>query len=508
MSLLDELNKLYRSDMYPFHMPGHKRKALKSELQAAYGIDITEIDDFDNLHEAEGILKESMDRAAGLFEAIECVYSINGATAGILASIYGLSKDSSNVILARNCHKAVYNAVMLAGANPIYIYPDSESLFEINAGISLSQITNILDENPSEDNVVVITSPTYEGIVSDIDGISKACHERGAILVVDSAHGAHFGFSDDFPKSAISQGADVVIASLHKTLPSPTQTAIVLFNEQLDKSKRENIKKMMKVFSTSSPSYILMAGIDECINLLSEKKDEIFNRYSKNLDDFYEEAGKLQALSVLTKDKLTGEGSFDLDKGKIVIKDNTLTFSGKELAEKLRNKFHLQPEMAAGSYVLMMTSIADEKEGFSRLQSALKKIDEELINKNSFIESNRSLALRLVDKIAGKYIRRFFSSEVVGDEYINLGANEEDAPTIELSIKEALLNEDTEEIPVELAEGKVSADYIVPYPPCVPIAVPGEVLSEDMIDKILKAINDGLSVNGVRDGQIIVRRDK
>ena len=504
MKLIDELNKLNKSDIYPFHMPGHKRRLYtNSKLKDMYGIDITEIDGFDNLNEASGILKESMDRAAKLFKADKCIYSVNGSTAGILASICALTDKGDRVILARCCHKSVYNAIMLSGAIPSYIYPEGESLFEINAGISALQVKEALAQKHDGRTIVVLTSPTYEGIVSDIEGIAKACHENNATLVVDAAHGAHLGLSDDFPKSAQEEGADVVIASLHKTLPSPTQTAMVLLSKSLSEADKDRIVNMMKVFTTSSPSYPLMAGIDECINLLDEKKDELFANYARRLDAFYEEANKLKVLSVLTKDKLTGKGSVDFDKGKIIIKDNSLTLSGKDLYNVLRERFALQPEMAAGSYCLMMTSIADDDSGYARLITALKKIDRELLNEPEE-ESERGFLKRIYDKIVGRRLRLSDFARGSIEDYIDIYNGNDIAPKAEMSIKQAILSDDVEWVPVELSEDRISADYITPYPPCVPIVVPGEVLSADRVDKILNAMKQNLTINGVNNGNIRV----
>lgn len=506
MNLLQQLETLSRSKVYPFHMPGHKRRLAKNQLlKNIYKIDITEIDGFDNLHEAEGILKEAQEKAAKVFGAYETLFLVNGATSGIVSAIYALSSEGEKAIIARNCHKSVYNGIMLSGAKPIYIYPEQEAYFEINSGISANRLKELFEKEGQGSKIVVITSPTYEGVVSDIESIATVCHENNAYLIVDSAHGAHLGFSEDFPKSAISKGADIVITSIHKTLPAPTQTALIhISNNCKDANK---IKKMLKVFMTSSPSYILMSGIVDCIDLLDENADILFKEYSERLDELYEEAKSYNNLSILTKDKLTVDASYDFDKGKIIISDKSQKLSGKEIYDILLNTYELQPEMALGSYCLLMTSIADDKAGFNRLREALKQIDK-YIEDDSVQLKRRNIVGRIFDRFVGKRVKKilFNTSIDVGEDLYTSDIAIESITRC--NIKEASLNNNTEWIPIELSEGRVSADYVVPYPPCIPLVVPGEELTGQIVDKILECINQGLNVNGIRNKEIEVIWEK
>ena len=498
MTLIKKLKDYNNSGKYPFHMPGHKRRLAKSGiLKDIYGIDITEIDDFDNLHEACGILKEAEEEAAKVFGAKETHFLVNGATVGILAAICGSCKEGDHIIMARNCHKSVYNAGMLSGANIHYIYPEEEAYFEVSGGISVNQVEEVLTglADCEGSKLVVITSPTYEGVVSNIADIAKLCHENGAQLIVDSAHGAHFGFSKDFPLSAISQGADIVITSIHKTLPAPTQTALIHIADGC--RSRDRVRKMLKVFMTSSPSYILMAGICECVEILKENADTLFNEYSKRLDEFYKQAEKLGNLSILTKDKLTAKGSVDFDKGKIVISDRSGKLSGKELYDILKDTYDLQAEMAAGGYVLLMTSIADTDSAFDRLTEALINIDS-FLEDDSIPLKKRNILERFIDRIAGRKIRSVLVNvfEPGEDEKI-IGREPLEARVSDYDLKSTLFADKTQWIPIELAEGKISADYIVPYPPCVPLVVPGEVLTGEIVDRIMENLNQNICVNGI-----------
>lgn len=218
------------SDIYPFHMPGHKRQRLGEFCPEE--IDITEIDGFDNLHHAGGILKEGQERLASLFGSDESFYLINGSTTGILAAICGCMKKGGRILVGRNCHKSVYHAACLMEARAAYLYPEPTD-FGIQGSILPEEAERKLSEYPDV-QAVVITSPTYDGVVSDIEAIAKIVHAHGIPLIVDAAHGAHFGFSDGFPQKAIALGADLSVESLHKTLPCYTQTAVLHMRKAVD----------------------------------------------------------------------------------------------------------------------------------------------------------------------------------------------------------------------------------------------------------------------------------
>ena len=212
--LYDKLKSYKESGIYPFHMPGHKRKDITNDGLLPYNIDLTEIDGFDNLHNACGCIKEIEKKAEKLYCVNRALLLVNGATGGILASIRAMTDYGDKIIVARNCHKSVYNAIELCGLNPEYILPEYDENYGIFASISPQNLKTLLDKNP-DTKLVIITSPTYEGIVSDIKSISDICHRYGAMLFVDEAHGAHFPFSEKFPSEAVKCGADVAVVSLH-----------------------------------------------------------------------------------------------------------------------------------------------------------------------------------------------------------------------------------------------------------------------------------------------------
>lgn len=453
-NIYNNLLSYSKENYYPFHMPGHKRNTSWLKMGNPYSIDITEIYDFDDLHSPEGMIKEAMNEAANLYGAKASFFSVNGSTGGLLGSIAACTRKRKKIIMARNCHKSVYNAVLLNELTPIYVYPQLNKEWHVNSQISPQDVENLLITN-REVGIVVITSPTYEGIVSDIKKISDVVHRFGIPLLVDEAHGAHFGFHPSFPKSSIQLGADIVVQSLHKTLPSFTQTAVVHVKSKIISS--EYLRQYINMYQTTSPSYLFLSGMEKCIHILKEQKTSLFNNYADKLNEFYLHCGKLKYIELLR-----GETE-KKDLGKLVISVKNSTMTGKELYDILRNKYHLQMEMAADHYVIAMTSIADTKEGFERLWNALAEIDSLLVKK---VSNNKSV------------------------EYEHL-------PML-LIPSEAHLKE-SETILLYNAKGRISKEYIYLYPPGIPILVPGEQITDWIIRQIQYYKRRGLQIKGLKD---------
>ena len=310
MTLYEKLDAYGKSDYYAFHMPGHKRNVNFMEENLPFGIDITEIEGFDDLHHCEGILKDAQTRAASVYGAEETHFLVNGSTVGILSALAGCTRRGDEVLIARNCHKSVYHAVEIFGMKPVYIYPKKQENEEavLSGCVDAADVEQILEQR-REIRAVMIVSPSYDGVVSDIKKIAGIVHKYGIPLIVDEAHGAHFGFHDYFPENANRLGADIVIHSVHKTLPSLTQTALLHMNGSIVDRKR--VERYLHILQSSSPSYVLMAGIDACIHMLETRKDEVFGNYAENLDSLREKLRKMTHL------KLCESTSYD--RSKIVI---------------------------------------------------------------------------------------------------------------------------------------------------------------------------------------------
>lgn len=425
--MLEKSIRKITEGVYPFHMPGHKRK--KEWLDGLFDSDITEIDSADNLHAPIGIIKEAQSRSAKLFGTVATFFLVGGSTSGILSAISAVCGFESQVLIARNCHKSVYNACLINHLKVEYIYPSVKHRLGCYGEVLPSEVDTAMKESGAK--VVVITSPTYEGIVSDIKTISKVVHKNGGILIVDSAHGAHLGFNDFFPKSARALGADIVIESAHKTLPCLTGAA--LLHICTHRVGYMTIRDKLSVFETSSPSYPILCSIDRALTKI--KEDDLFTPYVKRLEKFYESAKKLKYLSIFE--------TAEFDKGKIVISTENTNINGFELKKLLLEKYKIELEMAMPNYALAMTSIADTDEGFERLINALLEIDAQLTPAKS---------------------DAFFAPPVLNKVFEMWN----DSP--EKSLKPSS------------SKGKISAEFIFAYPPGSPIITPGERFSAEVLD--------------------------
>ena len=294
--MIDKIKSYTASGVYPFHMPGHKRTA---HPDLPFSLDMTEIDGFDNLHHPQGCIQKIEKKAAALYRAKRAFLLVNGATAGIFAAMKAMTKRGDTVIIARNCHTSVHRAVELLGLHPVYYIPDApmgEIEYDVYGGVHPFVLDMMLQNTPDV-KLVVITSPTYEGICSDIEWIAPICHRNGAKLLVDEAHGAHFPSHDAFPKNAIAQGADCSVVSLHKTLPALTQTALLLSN---DETKESELQEALASFQTSSPSYVLMSSIDYALDFASGHPI-VFDDYLKRIERFENAARLWKHLELISR---------------------------------------------------------------------------------------------------------------------------------------------------------------------------------------------------------------
>ncbi len=455
------------------HMPGHKRNTRLCGSFNPYAIDITELEGFDNLHQPEEILSSLSDRIRRNYGS-RCSYPlVNGSTAGILAGISAAVKKGDKILLARNSHKAVYHGVILTGTIPVYCYPQNIEGMSPYGGILPEDIEKSLIDHP-EIRLVVITSPTYEGVVSDIGAIARIVHKHGAYLLVDEAHGAHFGFQEGFPVSAVRLGADLIIQSLHKTLPALTQTAVLHSNaEELNM----RIRKYLAIYQSSSPSYVLMAGIDRCIQLLEEQAGQLFEIYVNRLEQFYQRMKKLKVLQLLRPDIIGQFGVYDFDRSKLTISVQGSGITGHMLHQLLHNKYHIMLEMEAMDYVLGMTSICDTEEGFDQLAAALLEIDDSLVLRAKqplFDVQNTEINKSVTDR----------QKALLPEPRIMLWPNE----AWEKPVRNMAFHKST---------GQVSAAFISLFPPGAPILVPGEEISAELIDYVQSARGQGVSVIGL-----------
>ncbi len=415
--------KLKNIQSYPFHMPGHKRNKC-FDLPSS-DIDITEISGFDNLHNPKDIVKQIQEQTAELFGYKKSIISVNGSTCCVLAAISAVCSRGDKIIIARNCHKSVYNACYINELDTVYIEPEYNSEYGFWGRVSQESVDRAIAENP-EAKALVITSPTYEGFVSNI--------KCGITLIVDNAHGAHFGFADWLPQR---QNGDIIIQSLHKTLPCLTQTAVIHINNG---RYYDSVRKYMDIFETSSPSYVLLDSVDKCMDFLKDSRAD-FEKYKKRLFTFYQEAKKIEGIHIIKNDDIT----------RIVLSADSM--NGAQLAQFMREKYAIESECAGVDYVILISTVADSDNGFEKLLNSLKNIG------------------------IGKKRRAEIPKPVI-------------------PVKKCLPCDVgcTAETELEKSENLICAETVFAYPPGVPIIIAGEVISRNIIDYINKLFHSGVNV--------------
>ena len=461
--LFDLLQKHSEEGPYPLHMPGHKRRL--GALTDPYKIDLTEIKGTDDLHAPEGILLEAQQRAARQWGSENTYFLVNGSTCGMLAAIsacFGPRAKGRKLLMGRNCHLSVWHGAILERLDTVYLVP---KMLRAPGGTSLAGPIAAEDvaaalEADGQIGAVCITSPTYEGVVSDIRRIAAICRKKGVPLIVDEAHGAHFGFHPAFPPSAVGCGADIVIQSLHKTLPALTQCALAHVNGTL--ADRERFERYLRIYQTSSPSYVLMASMDECVRWIGKDGKDLLKELARNAQRFYLEAEKLEKLEIVRTD----------DPSRIVIGAGKSQLSGERICDILRERFHLECEMAAPGYALALMTAADDQKAFDGLMEALKTIDRECVG------------------MPGNALRQKCRS---------FSGSQWRLPERAMPLWQAF-GEQTVQVPLKESAGSISGDFAGLYPPGIPFLVPGELIDEKMIAFLENLLTQGSGIRGIQRG--------
>jgi hypothetical protein len=468
-------------NLLPLHMPGHQRKAeMGTALPYAY--DYTEVEDLDNLHTPEGILQEAMNRTAAYYGCSDCFYLVNGSSSGLQAGIFTLLEEGDEVVVARNCHRSVFYALSLRKAKIHFLLPEFWEDFSCFGSVSLKEVERLLREFPKS-KALIFTSPSYEGVVSDVEGIAKLCHENGLFLLVDEAHGAHFSpkRGTSFPESAISLGADLVVQSPHKTLCSLTQSAWILGNGQ--RYSREKLSFYLSVFQTTSPSYPLMLSLEKATTLLEREGEDLFSHWKEVMIGFQEKARTLSYFSFLWEKE---EACFAMDFTKIFLRARGIPKLrlGKDLAKLLREDYGIESEMHSGENLLLMTGPFISEEELDRLFIALKDIE------------------RRFGEEKGKPLRSKLLSSALYQ--ISIADNT-------LQILEGL--KEGEELNLRDGEGRICLEYLSLYPPGIPLIFPGEKLTAEKIQGIEALEKEGIELQYSRHrqgerGKLIFQKNK
>ena len=462
--LLEELLKYKSENNLILSMPGNKsgkgflRDELGKRLKDSLGeLDITEVDPLDNLHNPEGVIKEAQELLAKTYKVKKAYFLVNGSSSGNLAAIFSAFKEGDEVLVERNCHKSIYNALILRKLKVIYI----DAVVDDNLGIFLppkeDEINNAL-RKAKDPKGIILTNPNYFGIYYDLEKTIEKLRKEGLKVIIDSAHGAHFGFNEKLPKSMATLG-DYVVVSAHKTLPSLTQGAFLLVN-----SMDDSIEFYLKAFMTTSPSYLIMASLDYSRYYLDNYAKEDYDNLIERAEKYRKDINLLNKVYIVSNKDI--EENYNIDKSRylMIVEEG---YSGHKLLEYLRSK-QIQSEMSFSKGVVLILSPSNTDKDFQKIYSAIKELNMDILKtEESIVEFSKSYP----EKVLEPY-------EVFKFKYKYLNLNE--------------------------SIDKISKEFLVPYPPGIPVVCPGEKITSEVIDILMSYINNNLSVIGVENNMIKV----
>lgn len=464
--IIDQLLKLHKQDMVSFHMPGHKNGRLfdrfnyKNFKEMLPYLDTTEIPGTDNLHNPKEIIKKAQLKASEIFNCEETFFLVNGSTAGIYSMIMAATSPGDMLIVNRNCHQSVINAMILGNCSPIFINPEMDIHQGFALGITPDKVEAALKAHP-EAKAVIITYPTYHGVACDLKKIAETVHKYDKILLVDEAHGAHLGLSDKLPPTALACGADAVVQSTHKTLPAFTQSAML--HIQGSRIDREKLRFMLKLHQSSSPSYLLMASLDLALMIYDTQGKYLMESLLELVEDFNFKANK-QGILCTHKHTVGHGGIYAIDPTKLWLSLQHKNITGYQLDKRLREEYAIQMELSNFYGTLAIATIGNIRGDFDRLLRAMEAI--------SKIPGNTKL---------------------------------KDLPPFTFRVPEAAYSPrqavymPKRQIPLEESEGCVSGEYVIPYPPGIPLLVPGEVINHEIVQYIKIMLKEGMEIIGLKD---------
>lgn len=447
-----KLKEYGTSHVAPFDVPGHKLGRIDNDLQKFVGKKLYLLDSnspvgLDHLNYPTGVIAEAQSLMAEAMEADKSYFLTNGTTTGILAMVMSVCKANDKIILPRNVHKSVINGLILSGAMPIFIKPNIDEFVGIANDVSYKEVKKAIDNN-KDAKAIFIINPTYFGVVSDLRRITEYAHKHNMVVMVDEAHGAQFYFSNKLPYSAMEAGADISATSMHKTAGSLTQSSIILTKgERID---HQRLRATLNMLQSTSPSSLLMASLDVARKtMFFQAKAKIANvlKLAKVARD---KIKTIPGLSVIDKDYLLDQGCYDYDETKLMIKVSDLGLSGFDVYQMMKKNYNIQLELAESHMVLCVLTIGTTKQDLERLVLAFKKLAEKYY--------------KLKDKLPKIEFRYQFPEPYARprDAY--------HAPKNLVKLEDAI--------------DEISAESIMIYPPGIPIIIPGEIITEDVVKDI------------------------
>jgi len=464
MPIYEALEKYKAMRIVPFDVPGHKRGRGNSELTDFLGercmsVDVNSMKPLDNLCHPVSVIKEAEELAADAFGAKHAFFMINGTTSAVQSMVLTACKKGEKIIMPRNVHRSAINALVISGAEPVYVNPGTNDDLGIALGMSIKDVEKAILSNPDA-KAVLVNNPTYYGICSPLKDIVEIAHGYGMLVLVDEAHGTHFYFNDSLPVSAMSAGADMAAVSMHKTGGSLTQSSFLLINNDISPGY---VRQIINLTQTTSGSYLLMSSLDISRKNLALNGKEIFSRVSCLAGYAREEINKIGGFYAYGRELINNDTVFDFDITKLSVHTRSIGLAGIEVYDILRDDYDIQIEFGDIGNILAIISVGDKALAIERLISAMSEI------------------------------KRLYSKDKTGmfdHEYIN--------PLVAMTPQEAFYAPKVS-VPIDKSFGKICSEFVMCYPPGIPILAPGEYITKDILNYISYAKEKGCFLTGTED---------
>lgn len=469
--LLDALMEYVNNNTVPFHVPGHKKgQGMWNEFKNFVGtnvlsMDVTVFKQVDSLHKPTGVIKAAQELAADAYNTDYTFFSIHGTSGAIQAMVMSVVGPGEKIIIPRNVHKSVTAGIILSGASPVYMQPEIDHTVGVALNVTPETVENALEDNPDA-KAVLIVNPTYYGVSTDIEKIVNIVHRYNIPLIVDEAHGPHLHFNSRLPISAVDAGADICSQSTHKIIGSMTQSSLLHVRKGFVDVNR--VKTVLSLLQTTSPSYILLASLDAARKQMVIDGKELLDKTIDLADYARKSINSIEGYYCFGEEVLGKKGAYAFDPTKVTITCKDLGLSGYELERILAEKYYIQPEMSDLYNVLCVFSLGDTKESVDKLINALKEISD----------------------VQCCSLRRKL-------EIIDVP----DIPEQILTPRDAF-NSMTVSVPLSDSMGQISAEFLMAYPPGIPILCPGEMITKDIIDYVKALKEANLYVQGTEDPEV------
>ncbi len=469
--LFDALLEYVDRETVPFHVPGHKKgEGIEKSFKAFMGenpfkIDVTVFQLVDSLHHPTGAIKKAQELAADAYGADYSFFSIHGTSGAIQAMIMSVVSEGDTILVPRNVHKSITAGIILSGAIPVYMQPELDKKLGIAQGVTPQTVENTLKENPHAKAVLII-NPTYYGVATELEAIAEIVHSYEIPLIVDEAHGPHLAFSDKLPMSAMEAGADLCAQSTHKIIGAMTQASLLHVKTKYVSETR--VQQIMNLLQTTSPSYLLLASLDTSRKQIALDGEELLDKAIKNASYLRDEINKIPGFHSFGEEILGNPGVYSLDPTKVCITCRELGITGFDLDMILSNKYHIQMELSDLYNTLAVMSFGDTLESIEKLIAALKEISEE-----------------------------YHKKQPPKPDFL-------DIPSIpkQVLVPREAFNAHKESVLLEDSIGEISGEFLMAYPPGIPVLCPGEVITQEIITYVSELKRTGLYVQGTEDPRV------